>query len=176
LWKPIYPMDISLCNKYIEDVARDLQSEIKQKKPFQLREEELYLNLIRTADLLSRKGAELLKAADLSPNQYNVLRILRGAGAEGLACGEVGDRMITRDPDITRLLDRLEKRDLVVRSREKGDRRVVTARITPAGLDLLKSLDLPIAEWHKSQLGHLDPKQQEALIRLLELAREKAGG
>lgn len=157
-------------------MARDLQSEIKQKKPFQLREEELYLNLIRTADLLGRKGAELLKVADLSSNQYNVLRILRGAGAEGLACGEVGDRMVTRDPDITRLLDRLEKRELVIRSREKGDRRVVTARITPSGLDVLKQLDEPIANWHKSQLGHLEPKQQETLIHLLELAREKASG
>jgi DNA-binding MarR family transcriptional regulator len=153
-------------------MARDLQSEIKQKKPFQVREEEVFLNLIRTADLLARKGAELFKAADLSPNQYNVLRILRGAGAEGLACGEVGDRMVTRDPDITRLLDRLEKRDLVRRAREKGDRRVVTARITAAGLDLLKKLDEPVAEWHKLQLGHMDAKQQETLIRLLEIARE----
>jgi DNA-binding MarR family transcriptional regulator len=155
-------------------MARDLQSEIKQKKPFQVREEELFLNLVRTADLLQRKGAELFKSADLSPNQYNVLRILRGAGAEGLACGEVGDRMVTRDPDITRLLDRLEKRDLVRRAREKGDRRVVTARITAAGLELLRKLDEPVAEWHRTQLGHLDPKQQETLIRLLETAREGA--
>jgi DNA-binding MarR family transcriptional regulator len=153
-------------------MPRDLQSEIKQKKPFQIREEELFLNLMRTADLLARKGAELFKAADLSPNQYNVLRILRGAGAEGLACGEVGDRMVTRDPDITRLLDRLEKRDLVRRAREKGDRRVVTARITAAGMELLKKLDDPVAEWHKAQLGHMDAKQQESLIRLLEIARE----
>src|SRR5688572_11825070 len=124
-------MDIYRYNGYIPGMARDLQSEIKQRKPFQLREEELFLNIVRTADLLARKGSELFKDADLSPNQYNVLRILRGAGAEGLACGEVGERMVTRDPDITRLLDRLEKRDLVRRSREKGDRRVVTARITP---------------------------------------------
>lgn len=160
---------------YISCMRRDLQSEIKQKKPFQVREEELFLNIVRTADLLSRKGVELLKAADLSPNQYNVLRILRGAGAEGLACGEIGERMVTRDPDVTRLLDRLEKRDLVKRSRDKGDRRVVTARIAPAGLDLLRQLDEPVMQWHKAQLGHLDAKQQEALIHLLELAREKAG-
>lgn len=154
-------------------MARDLQSEIKQKKPFQVREEELFLNLIRTADLLARKGAELFKSADLSPNQYNVLRILRGAGADGLACGEVGERMVTRDPDITRLLDRLEKRDLVRRAREKGDRRVVTARITAAGMELLSKLDEPVAEWHRTQLGHMDAKQQESLIRLLEIARER---
>lgn len=156
-------------------MGRDLQSEIKQKKPFQVREEEIFLNILRTADLLGRKGVELLKAAELSPNQYNVLRILRGAGAEGLACGEIGERMVTRDPDVTRLLDRLEKRDLVKRAREKGDRRVVTARIAPAGLELLKQLDEPVMQWHKSQLGHLDAKQQETLIQLLELAREKAG-
>lgn len=156
-------------------MGRDLQSEIKQKKPFQVREEEIFLNILRTADLLGRKGVELLKAAELSPNQYNVLRILRGAGAEGLACGEIGERMVTRDPDVTRLLDRLEKRDLVKRAREKGDRRVVTARIAPAGLELLKQLDEPVMQWHKSQLGHLDAKQQETLIQLLELAREKTG-
>lgn len=160
---------------YFAIMARDLQSEIKQKKPFQVREEELFLNIVRTADLLSRRGAELMKGHDLSANQYNVLRILRGAGAEGLACGEIGGRMVTRDPDITRLLDRLEKRDLVKRARDQGDRRVVTARITPAGLELLKRLDEPVVQWHKSQLGHLDAKQQEALIHLLELAREKTG-
>lgn len=154
-------------------MARDLQSEIKQKKPFQLREEELFLNIVRTADLLQRKGSDLLKTFDLSRNQYNVLRILRGAGPEGLACGEVGERMVTRDPDITRLLDRLEKRELVRRTREKGDRRVVTAQITAAGLDILKKLDEPVAQTHKAQLGHLDAKQQETLIHLLELAREK---
>ena len=156
-------------------MARDIQSEIKQKKPFQCQEEDLFLNIMRTADLLQRKGGDLFKAAELSPTQYNVLRILRGAGAEGLACGEIGDRMVTRDPDITRLLDRLEKRGLVKRSREKDDRRVVTIRITSAGLDFLKKLDEPVFRLHKAQLGHMETKQQETLIRLLELAREKTG-
>lgn len=155
-------------------MSRDLQTEIKQKKPFQVREEEVFLNLMRTADRLQRRGVILFKAYDLSLNQYNVLRILRGAGAEGLACGEIGERMITRDPDITRLLDRLEKRDLVIRSRDQGDRRVVTARLTAAGADLLRRLDDPVIQWHRSQLGHLDAKQQETLIHLLELARAKA--
>lgn len=154
-------------------MARDIQTEIKQRKPFTCREEELYLNILRTADLLQRRGIEVFRDADLSSTQYNVLRILRGAGAEGLACGEIGERMVTRDPDITRLLDRLEKRGLVSRNREKEDRRVVTARITQAGLDLLKRLDDPVVQMHKAQLGHLDAKQQESLIRLLESAREK---
>jgi len=81
--------------------------------------------------------------------------------------------MVTRDPDITRLLDRLEKRGLVARSREKEDRRLVTARITAPGLELLKKLDEPVVQMHKAQLGHLEAKQQETLIRLLETAREK---
>jgi DNA-binding MarR family transcriptional regulator len=150
-----------------------MQSEIKQRKPFTCREEELMLNIMRTADRLQRRMGELLKSADLSATQYNVLRILRGAGSEGLACGEISDRMVTRDPDITRLLDRLEKRNLVARSREKEDRRVVTARITAAGLDLLKKLDEPVVQAHKAHLGHMEGKQQETLIRLLETAREK---
>jgi len=90
-------------------------------------EEVTYLELCRTADILSRGVSEVLKVEELSPNQYNVLRILRGA-PEGLPCGEIGTRMITRDPDITRLLDRLEKRGLIVRSREAQDRRRVMAR------------------------------------------------
>jgi MarR family transcriptional regulator, organic hydroperoxide resistance regulator len=154
-------------------MAKDIQTEIKQRKPFTCREEELFLNILRSSDLLGRRIAEVLKTSELSATQYNVLRILRGAGPEGLACGEIGDRMVTRDPDITRLLDRLEKRGLVARSREKEDRRVVTARITAGGLDLLKKLDDPVVQMHKAQLGHLEAKQQETLIRLLETAREK---
>lgn len=154
-------------------MARDIQTEIKQRKPFTCREEELFLNILRSSDLLQRRISEVLKASELSSTQYNVLRILRGAGGEGLACGEISNRMVTRDPDITRLLDRLEKRGLVARSREKEDRRVVTARIAPAGLDLLKKLDEPVVQMHRAQLGHLEAKQQETLIRLLEIARER---
>jgi DNA-binding MarR family transcriptional regulator len=154
-------------------MAQNIQSEIKQRKPFACREEELFLNILRTSDQLMRGMAEVLKPADLSATQYNVLRILRGAVPEGLACGEISERMVTRDPDITRLLDRLEKRGLVARSREKADRRVVTARITEAGLDLLKKLDETVTRMHKARLGHLDPKSQEGLIKLLEQARER---
>jgi len=93
-------------------------------------EEAAFLDLLRTCDLLSRGPAQVLKAEDLSPTQYNVLRILRGA-PDGLPCGEIANRMITRDPDVTRLLDRLEKRELIARWREAKDRRMVLARITP---------------------------------------------
>src|SRR5258706_13357390 len=103
-------------------------------------EEAAFLDLLRTCDLLSRGPAQFLKSEDLSPAQYNVLRILRGA-PPGLPCGEIANRMITRDPDITRLLDRLEKRDLISRCRETKDRRMVVAPITPQRLKLFGRLD-----------------------------------
>ncbi len=152
-----------------------IQTEIRQAKPFASLEEETFLNLQRTADRLLAGLARVLKAADLSPAQYNVLRILRGAGATGLACREIGERMVTRDPDITRLLDRLERRGLVTRSRDNGDRRVVTARITPPALELLQTLDGPVEEANRQQLGHLGAQRLELLIELLEAARERAG-
>ena len=112
-------------------------------------EEAAFLDLLRTCDLLSRGPGQVLKTEDLSATQYNVLRILRGA-PEGLPCGEIGSRMITRDPDITRLLDRLEKRELIARSRETKDRRMVMARITPEGLKLLARLDAPVQQSHQA--------------------------
>jgi DNA-binding MarR family transcriptional regulator len=145
-------------------------SEAKARPPSSP-EEAVFLELSRTADQLSRSAAALLKTEDLSATQYNVLRILRGA-PEGLACGEIANRMITRDPDITRLLDRLEKRTLISRCRETKDRRMVMARITPGGLKLLARMDEPVQEVHRSQLGHLGKKQMRALTELLQLARQ----
>jgi|SRR5579864_2983723 len=135
-------------------------------------EEAALLDLVRTCDLLSRGPARVLKREDLSGTQYNVLRILRGA-PEGLACGEIASRMITRDPDITRLLDRLEKRGLISRCRETKDRRTVMARISPDGLKLLARLDEPIQSAHRKQLGHLGQERLRALAELLRLAREQ---
>ena len=128
-------------------------------------EEIAYLDLLRTTDMLSRGPSQALKTEDLSSTQYNVLRILRGA-PEGLPCGEIGNRMITRDPDITRLLDRLEKRLFISRSRESKDRRMVLTRITPEGLKVLSRLDEPVQEVHRRQLGHLG---RERLLELSEL-------
>jgi DNA-binding MarR family transcriptional regulator len=133
-------------------------------------EEMAFLDLLRTTDILSRRLIPVLKAADLSATQYNVLRILRGA-PEGLACGEIAGRMITRDPDVTRLLDRLEKRGLISRSRETRDRRTVMTRITPAGLKLLSRLDGPVRAAHRRQLGHLGRNRLRALTELLGAAR-----
>ena len=137
-------------------------------------EETAFLDLVRTCDLLSRGPAQVLKVEDLSATQYNVLRILRGA-REGLPCGEIASRMITRDPDITRLLDRLEKRGLISRCRETKDRRMVMARITPEGLKLLAGLDDPVEEAHRTQLGHLGKERLRELAELLEDARERVG-
>jgi DNA-binding MarR family transcriptional regulator len=135
-------------------------------------EETAFVDLLRTSDLLSRRLAPVLKAEDLSSTQYNVLRILRGAGGD-LACGEIGERMITRDPDITRLLDRLEKRNLIARHRNTRDRRTVMTRISPEGLKLLAQLDEPVQAIHRQQLGHLGRQRLQALSELLNLARGK---
>jgi DNA-binding MarR family transcriptional regulator len=148
-----------------------LKDDIKHKAAM-MPEVEAYLNALRTADWLSRGVVEILKPHDLSPTQYNVLRILRGAGKEGRKCGEISERLVTRDPDITRLLDRLAKRGLIVRERSETDRRVVFTRIAPAGLELLANLDGPITDAHKRQFAHLDPEQLATLSRLLELVRE----
>jgi DNA-binding MarR family transcriptional regulator len=134
-------------------------------------EEALFLDLLRTTDMLTRGLVPLLKAEAISANQYNVLRILRGS-PEGLPCGEIASRMITRDPDITRLLDRLEKRGLISRCRETMDRRMVMARITPEGLKLVARLDEPIQEGHRRQLGHLGRERMRALTDLLQAARQ----
>jgi len=139
-------------------------------RPAPCLEEAAFLEMSRTTDLLSRRVSLLLKTEELSSTQYNVLRILRGV-AEGLPCGEIGSRMITRDPDITRLLDRLEKRSLISRCRETKDRRMVMARITPEGLQLLSRMDEPVREAHRAQLGHLGREHLKALIELLQTAR-----
>jgi DNA-binding MarR family transcriptional regulator len=149
-------------------VKENVQQASKRRKGSP--EEALFLDLLRTCDLLSRAGVQLFKTEDLSTNQYNVLRILRGS-PEGLPCGEIARRMITRDPDVTRLLDRLEKRSLISRFRDAKDRRTVIGRITPEGLKLLKRLDDPIQEIHHKQLGHLGQNRLSALTKLLATSR-----
>jgi DNA-binding MarR family transcriptional regulator len=145
------------------------------KRPAPCLEETAYLELCRTTDMLSRRLSGLLKLDGLSDTQYNVLRILRGS-PEGLACGEIGNRMITRDPDITRLLDRLETRELIARCRETKDRRMVMAKITAEGLKFLARMDEPVREMHRSQLGHLGRERLRELTELLKEARVGVGG
>jgi DNA-binding MarR family transcriptional regulator len=150
-----------------------LQAEIRQTTPFATLEEECYLGLLRTTDALARLEVEALKAWQLTPTQYNALRILRGAGADGTTCSEMGERMLRRDPDVTRLLDRLEKRGLLERVRSEEDRRVVRTRITRPGLELLKDLDEPSLSWSRGQMGHLSRKELRELIALLDRARAR---
>jgi len=148
-----------------------LEDEIKQTKAWSSREEQAFLNLLRTADVLSRGEAVVLKTANLSPNQYNALRILRGAGEAGVTCSELGGRLIERDPDVTRLIDKLEERGLMQRTRDVRDRRVYRNVITPAGVKLLASLDEPLVAVHRKQMGHLGQDKLATLISLLEEAR-----
>ncbi|MGE5236867.1 MAG: MarR family winged helix-turn-helix transcriptional regulator [Acidobacteriota bacterium] len=132
------------------------------------RAEQTFLALVRTASTLSAHLADLFKEFGLTPAQYNVLRILRGAGPDGLLCSQVSERMITRDSDITRLLDRLETAGWVARERHSRDRRAVVTRITPDGLRLLAKLDGPLAAHHSRTFASLADRDVETLHRLLD--------
>jgi DNA-binding MarR family transcriptional regulator len=133
----------------------------------------VFVALLQTADTLGQEAEQLLKSAGLTGAQYNVLRILRGAGPGGLACRSIGDRMISHDPDMTRLLDRMEKRGLVSRERQTDDRRVIKTRVTSQGLDLLKTLDHPVRELHKRQFRHMSAARLKTLAELLEEVRPR---
>src|SRR5687767_2238240 len=154
-------------------MPKNLQTELKRSKPFSSLEQEAMLSLARTAARLDHDMLDVLKPYRLTPTQYNALRILRGAGPDGLCRNEIRDRLIARVPDATRLLDRLEETGLVVRGREGGDRRFVRARITRKGLDLLGRLDQVVIDLHQQQLGHLGPAKLRALIDLLADARDR---
>ena len=153
-------------------MGRGLLAEIKQRKPFDSLEQEALLSIERTAAVLMHGFADSLKAHGITPTQYNVLRILRGAGHEGLCRNEIRERLVAQVPDVTRLLDRMEETGLVARERLEQDRRLVTTRITTSGLALLKRLDAPVAETHARQLGHLSVTQLKSLIALLAQARD----
>ena len=154
-----------------------LRDEAKPAKSYATLEQEVFVNAQRTADWLMRDLEEILKDAHLSPTQYNVLRILRGAGASGLPTGEVGDRMVaSREPDVTRLLVRMEERGLVERERRTDNRRFVVVRITVDGLRMLKALDGPVASMHATQLRHMNRRELELLAELLERARREGNG
>jgi DNA-binding MarR family transcriptional regulator len=136
---------------------------------------EAYLAIVRTAEQLQRDFVELFKTQDLSPAQYNVLRILRGAGPVGVTCSDVANSLIQHDPDVTRLLDRLERRGLIERGRDSKDRRVVRTTITTVGEALLATLDEPVESLHARQLGHVSGKRLGKLVALLEDARSVPG-
>lgn len=152
-------------------MSSELQRELKQNRPFAAPTQEAAVSLIRTADLMRRSIAAVVEPHGLTPQQYNVLRILRGAGDNGLPTLEIAERMIEQTPGITRLIDRLELKQLVSRERSVTDRRQVFCRITRAGLALLTRLDEPIVEAEQEALGVLSERQLGQLLSLLDRAR-----
>ena len=150
---------------------RRIREELKQTKPFQNVAEEAFLSIARTAGVISQRYEQFLKSWEISGTQYNVLRILRGAGAEGLRCGEIGTRMVKHDPDITRLLDRMEKAGWIERARDTKDRRVILTRISSQGLQLLKQIDKPIEELNEQIAKPLSDKKMLRLIDTLDELR-----
>lgn len=152
----------------------NVQAEIRQSRPFESLEQEVFLTLLWSADRMQWRLSEVLKKYKLSPTQYNALRILRGAGKQGLACSEIAERMITRDPDITRLMDRLARMGLAQRMRGEEDRRVVVAQITAKGTELLKQLDPVLHRFLQQLLGHMGGKKLKELLDLLQKAEFSA--
>jgi DNA-binding MarR family transcriptional regulator len=154
-------------------VASALQTELKQRKPFNSLKEEAHLSIQRTAALLEHAFESALKPHRITATQYNVLRILRGSEPDGLCRNEIGARLVRQVPDVTRLLDRLEEAKLIARTRGGEDRRFVLTRITRAGLKLLAQVEQRIDDIHDEQLGHLDEPQLRKLISLLEVVRAR---
>ena len=150
-----------------------LRDEIQQSKPFTSLQEEAMLNIVRTSATMTDEMEDLLKSRGVTNTQYNVLRILRGAEPDGLCRNELRDRMLTRMPDVTRLLDRMEEAGLVARSRDNEDRRLVSTRITAAGRKVVDELDAPLHDFHQRRMAHVSEEQLQTLIELLTLTRDK---
>ncbi|MFP5235178.1 MAG: MarR family winged helix-turn-helix transcriptional regulator [Acidobacteriota bacterium] len=152
-----------------------LKDEIQQSRPFSSQAEEALLNLFRTADCLQRDMQRAIRKHGLTSTQYNVLRILRGAGPQGLTCSAISERMIASDPDITRLLGRLQHMGFIRQQRDKHDRRIRWTTIAPAGLHLLDDIEPLVQRLPGDYLGHLSTAEISEFIRLLELARKHCG-
>jgi MarR family transcriptional regulator, organic hydroperoxide resistance regulator len=150
----------------------------RPQKPSSARslETEVFVALLRASHALAQGADRLLKTHQLTAAQYNVLRILRGALPDGLPCRSIIERMISHDPDMTRLLDRMEKRGMITRERQTDDRRVIKTRITPHGLDILKSLDQPVREAHQRQFRHISAARLKLLGRLLREVQHREPG
>lgn len=153
-------------------MAPGLKDELKQKKPFKSLCQEAQLSIVRTSNLLTDAFEQMLKPYGITGTQYNVLRILRGAEPDGLCRNEVSQRLITRMPDVTRLLDRMEEAGLVTRERAESDRRLVTTRITKKGRKLVDDLDEEVEAQHEERLGHIEKEDLKTLIGLLERVRQ----
>ena len=163
---------IKCLNRYYSDVARPLYVELKQTRPFDLLEEEAHLSIARTAALLEHAMIQVLKPYGLTPTQYNVLRILRGAGPAGLCRNEIGARLLRPVPDVTRLLDRMTELKLIGRAREDADRRLVRTHITPKGMNLLAELDEPVRAFHQERLSRISQQKLRQLADTLAELRD----
>jgi DNA-binding MarR family transcriptional regulator len=153
-------------------MAKTIDREIRQTKPFRSLQEQVVINLMRTTRAVEESWIHYLKRTEgISPSQYNILRILRGARPNAAKISEIADRMITRDPDVTRLVDRLIKQGLACRERDSDDRRVVRVEITGAGLGLLARLDGPAGEYTQGAMAGLKPQQLRTLDTLLNEVR-----
>jgi DNA-binding MarR family transcriptional regulator len=155
-------------------MASHLQSEIKQTKPFARPSDEALLSILRTATVLEHGSNELLRAYGITMTQYNVLRILRGAGARGLCGREIAERLISRVPDVSRLLDRMAEMGLLKKERDSADRRHVTARITPKGRRVLTQATPALAAFGRGRVERLSARTIEALVEALDAIREGA--
>ncbi len=153
-------------------MASHLRDEIKQTKPFARRSDEALLSILRTATVLEHGSNELLRGFGITMTQYNVLRILRGAGARGLCGREVGERLISRVPDVSRLLDRMAETGLLAKERDAADRRHVTARITPKGRRVLTQATPILAKYGRERVERLSARRVGALIEALGTIRE----
>jgi DNA-binding MarR family transcriptional regulator len=162
--------------RLVKDETSALQREIRQTKPFRSKSQEGILSLLRTADVIRRFLARVLEPFEVTPQQYNVLRILRGAGCPGLPTLTIGERMLEEAPGVTRLIDRLEAKGLVHRERSPQDRRQVLCWLTPEGKTLVERIDVPMGAADDAALGMLAPEDQIQLIRLLDEIRAGHAG
>jgi DNA-binding MarR family transcriptional regulator len=168
-----YVLTIGVTTHIVDLVVGELRTELKQTKPFRSLKHEALLSIQRTAAILEHEFESVLKPFAITGTQYNVLRILRGAGDNGLCRNEIRDRMVRQVPDVTRLLDRLEEMKLVVRKRSGTDRRYVGTTITAAGMKLLERLDDTVDAANDLQLGHIDDARLKALIGILAAVRHR---
>lgn len=164
-----------VAKKLSAEKPRSLREEIRQTKPFASPAQEAILSLYRTTDVLQRNFAQIVEPRGISLQQYNVLRILRGAGKEGTPTLDIADRMIEQTPGITRLLDKLEAKQLVRRERCPEDRRQVLCWITPRALQLLNELDKPLADAAEKATKQLTPAELRSLILIMDRLRSPFG-
>ena len=156
-------------------MSNRLRAEIKQSKPFPRRSAEALLSVIRTAAVLEHEMGDVLKPHGITVTQYNVLRILRGAGAGGLCGREIGERMVSSVPDVSRLLDRMEEMELIERTRDEHDRRHVTARVTSRGLDVVAQATPDLEAVERLRFGPIDEGRLDTVIGVLEDVRAAGG-